>query len=286
MLIESKLKDVTCYKVARSVGSLHIWNVRFYFAKGALIDTGPPNMQQTVLDVVEKIKPKAVLITHHHEDHAGNASAISSRLGIPVFASAGTVRYLSDSYYQARFQKITWGSFKPLTAIPMDNLHLKGIYFKAIPVPGHSDDMTAWYVPEQGWLFSGDLYIADKIKIFRYDENLLQTIKSLQRVLELDFDSLLCGHNPKFEGGKNRIRAKLDFLMHLVNAAGSSYLRGEPIEDIAQRLLGKNRLVRYFTGGLVSEVHLVRSAIQSYFAMDSGGLDYSGFLEKPGPPGC
>jgi hypothetical protein len=71
---------------------------------------------------------------------------------------------------------------------------------------------------ENGWLFSGDLYLGDRIKYFRSDERLIDQITSLKKILEIDFDALFCAHNPCLENGRARLKNKLQFLEDLYGA--------------------------------------------------------------------
>jgi glyoxylase-like metal-dependent hydrolase (beta-lactamase superfamily II) len=87
---------------------------------------------------------------------------------------------------------------------------------------------------KQGWLFSGDLYLGERIKFFRADERFAEQIASLIKVLTLDFDTLFCAHNPCLKSGKQKIKNKLQFL-----------------EDL------------YITMGNVSFANMVRSAMAS-----------------------
>jgi hypothetical protein len=59
-------------------------------------------------------------------------------------------------------------------------------------------------------LFSGDLYLADHIKFFRSDENMGFQIESLKKVTNLDFNMLLCGHNPRRKTGENIFNPNLN----------------------------------------------------------------------------
>jgi glyoxylase-like metal-dependent hydrolase (beta-lactamase superfamily II) len=51
-----------------------------------------------------------VLISHHHEDHAGNANRIISELpDVAVYAAPETIHYLSKGFEIQLYRRIFWG---------------------------------------------------------------------------------------------------------------------------------------------------------------------------------
>ena len=262
MVREERYGEVRAFEVARSIAGRAIWTVRIYLAGRVMIDTGPPNMRKPVLDLARRLEPEAVLLTHHHEDHAGNAAALASELGLPIFAAPPAVPLLADRFHEAPFQLLTWGRYRPVTAVPVDQpLTISNLTFTPVPAPGHSPDMTVWLVADRGWLFSGDLYLADHVRFFRDDEDFAATVSSLERVAGLDFEALFCGHNPKLTGGPARLRAKRDSLEALRAEVLERAARGQGAEQIAREVLGSDWFLRWFTSGRACSVHLVRSAL-------------------------
>ncbi len=85
--------------------------------------------------------------------------------------------------------------------------------FSLLPIhtPGHSADHTVYIEKNKGWLFSGDIYLSNRVKFFHSDENMSGYIKSLKKILSYDFDMLLCSHNPILKNGKKRIKKTFIF---------------------------------------------------------------------------
>lgn len=77
----------------------------------------------------------------------------------------------------------------------------KGFSFLPIHTPGHSKDHTVFLEPQQGWLFSGDLYLGGRIKYFRVDENRIMKQLKLKEVLSI---KLMCFGNVSM---KNMVRS-------------------------------------------------------------------------------
>ena len=67
-------------------------------------------------------------------------------------------------------------------------------------------DLTCLFLPEQKYLFSGDMYISKSLKYLRIDENLTQLIQSLRKLIALDFEILFCPHRGIVEEGKKALQ--------------------------------------------------------------------------------
>ena len=65
-----------------------------YQIDGVLIDTGIRHLRQTILERMADDKPEMILVTHHHEDHSGNAGVICNALGIPAYGHPETAKIL------------------------------------------------------------------------------------------------------------------------------------------------------------------------------------------------
>ena len=115
-----------------------------------------------------------------------------------------------------------------------------------------------------GWLFSGDLYLAERIKYFRTDEKFLDQINSLKKVLELDFEILFCSHNPCLKNGKLKLKNKLQYLEDLYGRIRSLLQEGLSENAIIKKLRTRNdRVAKWLTLGNVSFTNMIRSAITS-----------------------
>ena len=66
-------------------------SVFLYVVDGLVIDTGQHNMQKVVVELLKAKKLDQILLTHHHEDHTGNAFALGKGHQIAVSAHPLTV---------------------------------------------------------------------------------------------------------------------------------------------------------------------------------------------------
>ncbi len=259
---ESTYGPVKSFEVARTYAGRPLWTTRVYLTDKFMIDTAAPNATGAILEIARAHRPDAVLLTHHHEDHSGNAGVLKNELGLPVLASSATAKALERPFYTALFQRVVWGKPSPEKVdVLEEEISLGSFTLRAVPAPGHSHDMTVYLEPHRGWLFSGDLYLSSRIKYFREDEDFAQTMHSLERVLKLDFDSLFCGHNPKPENGKKFLQQKLDYFRELEGTVAELSMKGYPPNEVTRQILGKEGLMPFLTSGRVARKHLVNSIL-------------------------
>lgn len=87
----------------------------------------------------------AILLTHHHADHAGGVPALLQRFPVPVFGPAKEAI--------------------PTITVPLrEGMHAAvpelGLDFQVIDVPGHTAGHIAYYAAQQDLLFCGDTLFA------------------------------------------------------------------------------------------------------------------------------
>jgi len=206
-----------------------------------------------------------IVLTHHHEDHSGNAAAIQKTYHINVCGHSLTAEKLRNGFNILPYQHYIWGKAPPVEVSAFDSpIATNRFTFIPIHTPGHSKDHTVYFEERNGWLFSGDLYLAERIKYFRADEQFLEQINSLRKVLELNFDVLFCSHNPCFKNGKTKLKNKLQFLEDLYGRVRSFLQEGLTEKVIIRKLdVRRGRLTKWLTLGNVSFTNMIKSAIDS-----------------------
>jgi glyoxylase-like metal-dependent hydrolase (beta-lactamase superfamily II) len=241
-----------------------LMSVFFYRIGALLVDTGQKNMQRHVLAALSDRWPETVVLTHHHEDHSGNAAAIAQR-GARVLGHRLTAKKMARPFAIRPYQYLIWGKAAPLAVAPVESRIEDGRFsLEPIHTPGHSPDHTVYLEANRGWIFSGDLYLGDRIKFFRADENIIDQIASLKHVLTLDFDALFCAHRPAAAKGKKHLAAKLAFLEEVCGQVRRLVDMGcGPAEVIARMANGQDRKVFWITLGNASHANMIRSALRA-----------------------
>jgi glyoxylase-like metal-dependent hydrolase (beta-lactamase superfamily II) len=245
-------------------------SVFLYIVDGLVIDTGQHHMARAVLGLLKDRHLKLIALSHHHEDHSGNAALISNLHKIPVIGHPLTAEKLRFGFSIRPYQHMVWGRARPVAVASLpETVETDRFTFTPVYTPGHSKDHTVFLEKKHGWLFSGDLYIGERIKFFRSDERFSDQIASLKKVLELDFETLFCGHNPSLSNGKVKIRKKLQFLEELYGQIHKLVEKGFSAKAVIRALDPKSdRRIKWITLGNASFANMVRSAMASMVNAD------------------
>lgn len=228
-----------------------------------LIDTGPPNQWPVVRDFASSQSTSEAVVTHHHEDHAGNLARLPG-LGVDkLYAPAESLDLIADGFPLQAYRRVVWGRPGRVRARPLPERFetADGATLEALLLPGHSPDMTCLLDSDRGVLFSADLYIGSHLRYLRIDENLSGIITSLERALTYDFDTLLCSHRGVVQPAKTKLRAKLDSLYELREQARSLAAEGLPLRSIVSRLLGNEDFISAVSRGHFSKRNLIAACL-------------------------
>jgi len=261
---------ITGFKLGWSLAGPPLMTVYCYLFDHIMIDTGQSHMAREVFAIARENQADQIFLTHHHEDHSGNAAKIHKELGAEVFGHELTRKKLEKSYPILPYQKYIWGRTFPVEVSPFPEF-IETSLGKMVPIhaPGHAQDQVVYFLPEKGVVFSGDLYLGDRIRYFRSDEDIGTQIASLKKVAKLDFETLLCAHNPRSLNGKKHLLNKLDFLENFYGNSIQLWQKGLSEKEIFKALgiklgLKEDYMIKYFCCGNVSMINGVRSAIRHY----------------------
>jgi glyoxylase-like metal-dependent hydrolase (beta-lactamase superfamily II) len=247
-----------------------LMSVWMYVLDGLVIDTGQHQMAKAVKTLLREKKISRIALTHHHEDHSGNAAMLCSLHAIPVMGHPLAAAKLKRGFAIRPYQYLVWGKAPAVAVLPLTGV-IETERFSLLPIktPGHSKDHIVFLEKQHGWLFAGDLYLGERIKYFRSDERLGDQIASLKKVLQFEFDALFCAHNPCLTNGKSRIRNKLQFLEDFSGQVKHLAAKGFSERAVIKAMdPAKDRLTKWITMGNVSFANMVRSAMAS-MAKDS-----------------
>ncbi|MCL6416160.1 MBL fold metallo-hydrolase [Aestuariirhabdus sp. Z084] len=234
-----------------------------YRIGSTLIDCGPSNQWRSVREFVAERRVKQLLITHHHEDHSGNGARLARQFGLTPLAPQLAQDKLSSGFYIPPVQRMVWGRPHPVETAPLpDQVVLAdGGLLYPVHTPGHAKDLTCFYLPQQKWFFSGDLYISKSLKMLRADENLVQLIDSIGKILTLDFEVLFCPHRGIVEEGKASLQAKFDNLLSLCGEVQGLAREGLTSREISDKVLGPEGWISKLSRYNISKINLVDAAL-------------------------
>lgn len=195
-----------------------------------------------------KLENKTICLTHNHDDHIYESNFIGNKVYIDEAGKEGLINprvknniiyddlKLSNGLWGSKTSSVIYGIinyFKSKFNKKIDFSKNLPEGLKKIHIGGHSPDSTMYLRKENGKkaLFSGDLIYVDNdnVSIKTTDGVVSESIKGLEKVLEIEPDYLLPGHGEIIEGKEN--------IMHLVTNL-ISYVKNEISEIV--NIMNKN----------------------------------------------
>lgn len=252
------------WRVSRTVLGRPLFYAALFWIDGVVIDAGPASAWAAVEPALARLPVKALVLTHHHEDHGGNAGRIAARFGCPVLAHARGLGLLADTGWRLGwYRHAVWGVPSPVKAAPIgEEVVTERFCLRVIETPGHAPDHVALYEPTEGLLFTGDLFLSEKLKMMRNDEDLPQEAASLDRLLALPSARLFCCHNPRvYHDHRAAVAAKLDHFRGLRARASAMRADGIDVTRISRELLGPEEFLSWVSRGRLSKRHLVEKLL-------------------------
>lgn len=239
-------------------GSVLYWTAA-YLVDGLLIDTGCAHTADELAAYIGGEKVTLVVNTHHHEDHVG-ANHIFQQQGLEIYAHPLALPLIGRRLPLNEYQEVVWGYPELTQVLSVPDALTTGSYsFQVLETPGHTPDHLSLFEPEQGWCFSGDLFVSEKQKMLRADEDIEGIITSLEKLLLLPAEelTLFTSIGRVFIKGSSSIRRYLDYLGELreqINGLAGENL--SPVE-IRDRVFGRETRLAALTGGHYAVLNLV-----------------------------
>ena len=202
-----------------------------------LIDTGYPGDRAALLASLAEVGStpeavQAILITHAHTDHLGNAEYLRATYGTPVYLHEAEVPHARREFlHQVGVGTVLRNGWRPgvlpwavhalrsggTAHVPVTSpepfprsgpLDLPG---RPVPVhtPGHTDGHSAYHLPQAGVVISGDALATGhptsriegpQLLPEMFDRERARALASLDVFEKLDGDVLLPGHGPAHTG--------------------------------------------------------------------------------------
>ncbi|MEW4369861.1 MBL fold metallo-hydrolase [Paenibacillus kandeliae] len=201
-----------------------------------LVDTGLPQSASKIIKVANErfgtgARPKAIILTHGHFDHAGSVVELAEKWDVPVYAHALEMPFLTgESRYPSYDPGVEGGLNSKLSAVfpnkpidlrpyihnlPVDN-SVPGLpEWRWIHTPGHAPGHISLFRERDKMLLAGDAFITvDQDKLW---DSLIQkrelcgppryattdwdaARESVQRLASLEPESALTGHGQPIIG--------------------------------------------------------------------------------------
>ena len=239
-------------------GALVGYDVSAYLVSDVLVDTGFPRGGRTLLEAVDAQRPRGVIVTHWHEDHAGNAPGVAAR-GVPMVMHAECEAKLRERPGIRFYRRQVWGHTAPLRSslVGFDVAPLE-----LVETPGHSADHLVVWDAERRILASADLFLGVKVRIAHEEEELPRAlVTSLRRAAALEPRLLLDAHRGPVRDAAAQLRAKAEWNEEQIGAIERLATIGASEGEIVRRLFGGESLVGWVSGLEYSRRGFVRAVL-------------------------
>jgi glyoxylase-like metal-dependent hydrolase (beta-lactamase superfamily II) len=218
------------------------WISFYLVAEGTeftLVDAGYPGYWKYLAAAIDALGAcpqaiRAVIVTHHHADHAGTAERLRSTAGSRVLVGEGDAWIVAGKYpshaspgfyrqsclhpsgirFLAHSAMAGGARYRPVLSLEAltkdETLDLPGRP-RVIHTPGHTGGHYSVALPERGVLFSGDAlasfdYVSGKrgIALHRLNDDREIALASLERLATVDAEIVLPAHGEPWTGGSAR----------------------------------------------------------------------------------
>jgi hydroxyacylglutathione hydrolase len=204
-----------------------------------------PGESRAVIKVfrAQNLSLKAILITHHHEDHCGGAEQLQKLFNCDIFAASKQIATSNCSV-------------KDHQNISFDNVNIEVVF-----TPGHTSDSVSYYLTDEQkggkTVFTGDtLFTGGCGGVFECDMDTMYN--SLCKLSSLPDDTLVCtGHNYTLENYRFSLSIEPD--NKLVRDCLKKALSMEEQEETYITNMAQEKKTNIF---LRSDTHEIRSILK------------------------
>jgi Zn-dependent hydrolases, including glyoxylases len=228
-----------------------------YLLHGVLVDTGFVRGGRRLASAVDELRPRGAVVTHWHEDHAGNAPQLAAR-GLPLRMHPRCEATLRDRPPIKGYRHLVWGWTPRLEAARRD---FDPAPLEVVALPGHTPDHLGVWDAERRILVSGDLFLGVKVRVAHRHESPRELLASLRAAAALEPRLLLDAHRGPVWDATSALRAKIGWLEGTIGAIDAAHARGEGPRAIARAVLGREGLVGYASGKEYSKLAFVEAVL-------------------------
>lgn len=266
MIKTTSFGDITRFDMSRTIAGRGRYWTTAYLVDTLMVDTGCAHTVGELEAALQDFPVDQIINTHSHEDHIGANNRLQEReKGLQIFAHPSALPVLANPRVEQPlhpYRRLFWGWPEACQADPVENnsvIETDRYSFQVINTPGHSPDHLCLYEPEQGWLFSGDLFVGGKDRALRAGCDIWAVIESLKLIAELPAQQMFPGSARVRREPGDDIRRKINYLEVMGAKVQVLHQQGISVGEIARILFGGPMLIEGMTWGHFSRRWLVRS---------------------------
>ncbi|MCF8048322.1 MAG: MBL fold metallo-hydrolase [Desulfarculaceae bacterium] len=264
MIQISEHGPVTCFKMGRDMGGQVMYWCAAYLVGDVLIDSGCVHTAPELAQALTGRKVRAVVNTHHHEDHIGGNALLAQRLGVELYAPAAALERLAAPEKELYpYQMLMWGPAPASRPQPLGGEVRAGDFrLEVMPAPGHSDDLVVYYEPHQGWAFVSDLWVAPRQKTSRDHENSRQILAAQKALAARSPKVMFTGMGDVVAPAAPALSQSIAFLEEMAAKVDELAAKGMEPPRMVEELFGRESSLMTMTQGQLSYENFVRSFLK------------------------
>jgi endoribonuclease LACTB2 len=234
------------------------YGVSVYLVRDLIVDTGFPDARDHFERLLEEVRPQGIVLTHQHEDHAGNM-AMAAQRGLPVYGASETLDAIRAPERAGFYRRFVWGR---MAALRIPVFRFEPGELQLVHLPGHSSDHHGVWDPDRETLFAGDLFLGVRVKVARPNEDVRLLAKSLREAQRLAPKTMFDSHRGLVPDPVAALTAKGDWLDETIGRIDDLAAEGLGERKIRDQVLGPEDWIARASFGDLSKLNFVRSVLR------------------------
>lgn len=240
--------------------------VAAYLVDGLLIDSGCRHTAAELAEFLSDHPISQIVHTHYHEDHIGADALLQKTRSLPIYAHTESIPLMKEVPSLFPYQEVVWGYPEPVEAMELGDVVQTPRYkFDVIYTPGHCEGHVSFLEKEQGWCFSGDLFVSEKPKVLRPEEKVGVIMDSLQLLLDNAGQgfTLFTSIGSVVPHGEQALASLLSYLEDKNRVVLDYAAQGMTVEEIRDVVFGGESRMAMVSNGQFSVDNLIKSLLAS-----------------------
>ena len=257
---------ITQIKLSREINGEPLFWVSAYLVDDVLIDTGCIYTSQALLNFLEAKRVSRIINTHHHEDHVGANRVLQEKLGVQVLAHELALDYIRHPPGLPHYREQAWGYPDGSDCEPCPTyVRTHRFNFDVIYTPGHCPGHISLVEIDQGWVFSGDLFIGSDLRVAGPETDVSEMLDSMRNLLAIESEdfTLFTSLRTVRKDGRKALSKFVSKYEDLAGMAKSLASGGMDVPSIVNKLFGQESVFDAITAGQYSSANLVKLLLEA-----------------------